>query len=611
VTQLVPHSREAVVDRSGLATRPWYAWFQRIEDAANAGAISGAAAAEAIRAIAIALGSPDGSVGGIPPLPGAALYVGNQSVTVQGGDGLYTFALQNDQFEPLPTSFYGSDRDGVRGWRTLREADGVVIADGEAGVDVYALDPLAVYFVDEDGAIMVDETGAPIVAETPSTSQLPEGSNLYFTTERAQDAVGAAIAAGTGDGASLSYNDAAGSISVTNTDKGSTAVAALVAAPDPFPQYLTQPEGDARYAAIGAPGTTNLSTTRDATTVTVASDTGTDAVLVAADASNAGVMTAAQSSKLAGIATGATANLTNAQLLDRANHTGTQLAATVSDFAAAVRAAILTGLSTATAAAITAADSVLSALGKLQAQITANTASIATKEPAIAAGTTGQFVRGDKSVSNVLSGPLVLGAAGAPLPFAPAQLIEFQDSEALSSSVMVRYAGNSNGAFFLGYKGRGTRASPAAVQAGDLLFALRGSGFTSATTLAGTQAAEIAMYAVDNFTAGAQGTRIQFSTTPSGTAAPALRGEFTDAGAFRPGADNAQAIGSTSLRWSDIYAARVRPGDGTCFWTTGTGSPEGVVVAPVGSLYTRTDGGAGTTLYVKQSGSGNTGWAAK
>ena len=46
-------------------------------------------------------------------------------------------------------------------------------------------------------------------------------------------------------------------------------------------------------------------------------------------------------------------------------------------------------------------------------------------------------------------------------------------------------------------------------------------------------------------------------------------------------------------------------------WITGAGSPEGLVTAVVGSLYTRTDGGANTTLYVKQSGTGNTGWAAK
>lgn len=44
---------------------------------------------------------------------------------------------------------------------------------------------------------------------------------------------------------------------------------------------------------------------------------------------------------------------------------------------------------------------------------------------------------------------------------------------------------------------------------------------------------------------------------------------------------------------------------------SGTGSPEGVVSAPVGRIFTRTDGGVGSTLYVKETGSGNTGWSAK
>lgn len=44
---------------------------------------------------------------------------------------------------------------------------------------------------------------------------------------------------------------------------------------------------------------------------------------------------------------------------------------------------------------------------------------------------------------------------------------------------------------------------------------------------------------------------------------------------------------------------------------SGTGTPEASVTASVGALYLRTDGGAGTTLYVKESGSGNTGWVAK
>jgi hypothetical protein len=52
-------------------------------------------------------------------------------------------------------------------------------------------------------------------------------------------------------------------------------------------------------------------------------------------------------------------------------------------------------------------------------------------------------------------------------------------------------------------------------------------------------------------------------------------------------------------------------GNGGVLWRSGAGTPEGAVTAPVGSLYTRTDGGLLSTLYVKESGTGNTGWVAK
>lgn len=45
--------------------------------------------------------------------------------------------------------------------------------------------------------------------------------------------------------------------------------------------------------------------------------------------------------------------------------------------------------------------------------------------------------------------------------------------------------------------------------------------------------------------------------------------------------------------------------------TWGSGSPESVVTAPVGSMFLRSDGGSATTLYIKESGSGNTGWVGK
>ena len=43
---------------------------------------------------------------------------------------------------------------------------------------------------------------------------------------------------------------------------------------------------------------------------------------------------------------------------------------------------------------------------------------------------------------------------------------------------------------------------------------------------------------------------------------------------------------------------------------SGSGSPEGAVTARIGSQYLRSDGGQGTVLYYKESGTGNTGWVA-
>lgn len=55
--------------------------------------------------------------------------------------------------------------------------------------------------------------------------------------------------------------------------------------------------------------------------------------------------------------------------IQRSNHTGTQLANTISNFAATVLATVLAGISFANSNLVTAADSILVSIGKLQAQI--------------------------------------------------------------------------------------------------------------------------------------------------------------------------------------------------------------------------------------------------
>ena len=52
------------------------------------------------------------------------------------------------------------------------------------------------------------------------------------------------------------------------------------------------------------------------------------------------------------------------------------------------------------------------------------------------------------------------------------------------------------------------------------------------------------------------------------------------------------AISVTSDIVSTASLAAAELGVGGVTWTSGTGTPEGVVSAPVGSMYSRTDGGA-------------------
>lgn len=167
--------------------------------------------------------------------------------------------------------------------------------------------------------------------------------------------------------------------------------------------HTTAISGD--YAIVGATDTVWVwdadttdwvETDKKGAVVSVNGQTGA-VVIPEATTSVAGLMAAADKTKLNGIAAGATANDTDANLKNRANHTGTQLASTISDFAATVRSTVLTGLSTATNAAIAAADSVLVALGKLQAQITGHVNVGGGTHPAVTTSVNGFMSSADKS----------------------------------------------------------------------------------------------------------------------------------------------------------------------------------------------------------------------
>jgi len=77
-------------------------------------------------------------------------------------------------------------------------------------------------------------------------------------------------------------------------------------------------------------------------------------------------------------------------------------------------------------------------------------------------------------------------------------------------------------------------------------------------------------------------------------------------------------LGSAGFPWKRLYLTDdIRFGTGASggsdviFIKYGADTPEASVTANIGSLYLRTNGSTGTTLYIKESGTGNTGWVAQ
>ena len=98
--------------------------------------------------------------------------------------------------------------------------------------------------------------------------------------------------------------------------------------------------------------------------------------------------------------------------------------------------------------------------------------------------------------------------------------------------------------------------------------------------------------------AGADFTRLQFGGTTASF--PALRRVGT----------TIEAVLSDVSDYANFGAKTFTIYNGPTI-SQGVGSPEGLVTAPTGSIYLNTSGGASTSLYVKTSGAGNTGWTAK
>lgn len=386
-----------------------------------------------------------------------------------------------------------------------------------------------------------------------TTDDLEEGQwNLWFTNRRAQDAVGGILA---------------NSANVTLAYVGGTSITAdLTSLTDSGAGVLLATTFDAKGRKTGS---------------RAATITGT-----------AGRVTVANGSAAAGLPTIDLATVTDAgggALQKTAfdaygRKTGTS-AATTSDLtegsnlyftSARVLATTLTGLSTATATAVTATDSVLVGIGNLQGQASANATAIAGKEPSITAGTTAQYWRGDKSWQTLDKTAVGLGNvdntsdANKPVsgPQAAALALK-QDASGLGTAAFANTGNNAAGLVpVLDSPNTGqtslTLVGPSAranlyLQSGNADASNIGEGtlsFAGTGSVSSSTEKRLCLFAVntDGSTAGHRGGKFVVNLKQNGNTSIITRLSVSYLGHTEPGVDNVQTMGSASLRWSVVYA---------------------------------------------------------
>jgi len=112
----------------------------------------------------------------------------------------------------------------------------------------------------------------------------------------------------------------------------------------------------------------------------------------------------------------------------------------------------------------------------------------------------------------------------------------------------------------------------------------------------------------------ADGSKDYIVATTNGSNSGRVSVLYDNTEVLRTTEDGTQTFGEVNVQpsSSDAPSVSLNTGSAKVTWTSGSGSPEGVITANVGSFYSRTDAPSqGTpTLYSKTAGTGNTGWKA-
>lgn len=170
---------------------------------------------------------------------------GLNSVQVTGSleSGLVQVQLQSDTDAPGNTYYYGTMTDGTKGWFTVAAALAVDAGElektvGADGVTSFGLADLADSGAGTFKLITRDVKGRLSGTVNGDSDDVSEGStNLYYTDERARDAMAAALVAGAN--VTITVNDPGDTITIAAAGGSSSEPAAALI--DPIMDFMGKP----------------------------------------------------------------------------------------------------------------------------------------------------------------------------------------------------------------------------------------------------------------------------------------------------------------------------------------------------------------------------------
>lgn len=174
-------------------------------------------------------------------------------------------------------------------------------------------------------------------------------------------------------------------------------------------------------------------------------------------------------------------------------------------------------------------------------------------------GTDGALIYADGTGRNVKSAAWVTNAAGDMTATSPGTALLTFKMESDNQAIFYPTTYGTNASFLGGRRARGTKAVPTAMALGDAMFNIGGRGHDGTAGILDGFSGTSCLFtfrAAEAWTSTAHGTYAEIFTQPNGSiAGQVARNRTEDAGHFRPSANNAYNLGTSSFLWKEVYAA--------------------------------------------------------